>query len=134
MNHHIPVGSTYYPSRLSTPKKTGASQPATKPFDQWLSDSLTAQQSQSSSPKALSFSQHAVQRMRESGIELQPEDMQRLESGFQKARDKGARESLILMDNVAYVVSISNQKVITAMDESRMKENVFTNIDSAVFV
>ncbi|RAP30121.1 hypothetical protein C2W64_02676 [Brevibacillus laterosporus] len=72
--------------------------------------------------------------MRESGIELQPEDMQRLESGFQKARNKGARESLILMDRVAYVVSISNHKVITAMDESRMKENVFTNIDSAVFV
>ncbi|MBG9788101.1 TIGR02530 family flagellar biosynthesis protein [Brevibacillus laterosporus] len=132
MNHHIRVGSTYYPSRLSTPKQTGASQPTTKPFDQWLSDSLTTQQS--SSPKALSFSQHAVQRMRESGIELQPEDMKRLESGFQKARDKGARESLILMDNVAYVVSISNHKVITAMDESRMKENVFTNIDSAVFV
>ncbi len=49
-----------------------------------------------------------------------------------KAAAKGARESLILMDNLALVVSIRNRTVITAVDEKRMKEHVFTNIDSAV--
>lgn len=60
--------------------------------------------------------------------------MQRLEGAVQKAAAKGAKESLILMDNVAYVVSVVNQKVITAVDQMSMKENVFTNIDSAILL
>lgn len=60
--------------------------------------------------------------------------MERLETAVQKAASKGAKESLILMDNVAYVVSIVNRKIITAVDDGSMKDNVFTNIDSAIFV
>lgn len=82
----------------------------------------------------LKFSQHARQRLQSRNIELGEAELARLENAVSKARDKGARDSLILMDNLALVVSVKNNTVITAVDEQNLKENVFTNIDSAVIV
>ena len=53
---------------------------------------------------------------------------------LEKAENKGSKDSLIMVDNVAYVVSVENKTVITAIDDQNVKENVFTNIDSAVFM
>ena len=82
----------------------------------------------------LKFSQHARQRLQSRNIELGEAELARLENAVGKAREKGARDSLILMDNLALVVSVKNNTVITAVDEQNLKENVFTNIDSAVIV
>ena len=82
----------------------------------------------------LKFSQHARQRLQSRNIELGEAEIARLENAVSKAREKGARDSLILMDNLALVVSVRNNTVITAVDEQSLKENVFTNIDSAVIV
>lgn len=82
----------------------------------------------------LKFSQHAQQRLQSRNIELGDAELARLENAVSKAREKGARESLVLMDNLALVVSVKNNTVITAVDEQNLKENVFTNIDSAVIV
>jgi flagellar operon protein len=49
-----------------------------------------------------------------------------------RAEEKGARDSLVLLRDMAFIVSVSNRTVVTAMDGERLKENVFTNIDSAV--
>ena len=68
------------------------------------------------------------------GISLGREDVQRLESGVQKMADKGAQSSLLLMNDSAYVVSVKNRTVITAMDMQTARENVFTNIDSVAFL
>jgi len=78
------------------------------------------------------FSAHAEERLRSSRIVLTPEHVQRLNGAVSKAEAKGARESLILIDDLALVVSIKNRTVITAIGPDRLKENVFTNIDSAV--
>lgn len=81
----------------------------------------------------IKFSAHAQQRLAlRSG--LSDSELKRLLDGVAKAEQKGARESLILMDNLALIVSVKNRTVITAVDGQRMKENVFTNIDSAVIV
>jgi flagellar operon protein len=80
----------------------------------------------------LSFSAHAQKRLNEANINLDAGQMARLENAVQKAAAKGAKESLVLMDNLALVVSIRNRTVITAVDGERMRDNVFTNIDSAV--
>lgn len=80
------------------------------------------------------FSAHALQRLQERGIELSAEDKGRLAEAVQKAADKGARESLVLMDRVALVVSVSNETVITAVPEGELEDAVFTNIDSAVLM
>ena len=82
----------------------------------------------------LKFSAHAQQRLEMSRTSLTDGDLARINDAVQKAASKGARESLILMDNLALVVSVKNRTVITAVDGQRMKENIFTNIDSAVIL
>ncbi|MBO8141049.1 MAG: hypothetical protein H0Z37_02560 [Firmicutes bacterium] len=82
----------------------------------------------------LRFSAHAEARLRQAGIDLNGAQRMRLQSAVERAAAKGARESLILMDDLALVVSIRNRTVITAVDKTRSRENVFTNIDSTVIV
>lgn len=83
---------------------------------------------------SLKFSQHAQQRMDARGIRLDPKQLTDLAAAVDKAGSKSARESLILMQDCAFVVSIPNKTVITIIDGDSIKENVFTNIDSAVIV
>ncbi len=80
------------------------------------------------------FSAHAQARLEARNIKLTESQLNRIHSGVDKAASKGARESLVLVDNVALVVSIKNRTVITAVDDKNIKENVFTNIDSAVIM
>ncbi len=80
------------------------------------------------------FSKHAQERLKSRNIELNEEKLQKLQEAVGKARAKGSRDSLILMDNLALVVSIRNNTVITAIDGVNIQENVFTKIDSAVII
>ena len=80
----------------------------------------------------LKFSSHATSRLASRRIELSAAQMKSLNEAVSRAADKGCRESLVLMGNLAFVVSVKNKTVITVMDGEHMKENVFTNIDSAV--
>ena len=73
-------------------------------------------------------------RLQSRNIEFGPAQLERVANGIDRAAAKGARESLVLMDDVALVVSVKNRTVITAVDKSQLKDNVFTNIDSAVIV
>jgi flagellar operon protein len=82
--------------------------------------------------KELKFSAHAAARMKSRDIELTGEMMAKLENAVNSAAGKGARDSLIVMKNCAFIVNIPNRTVITAMDGASLKENIFTNIDSAV--
>ena len=82
----------------------------------------------------IKFSAHAQQRLSSRNIDLSADDLVRLRQGIAQAAAKGSRESLLLKDDVAFVVSIKNNTVITAVDAASMKGNVFTNIDSAVIV
>jgi flagellar operon protein len=82
----------------------------------------------------LKFSAHAQERLQSRNISLSTEDLVRLKQGVAQAAAKGSKESLLLKDDVAFVVSVKNQTVITAVDAASMKGNVFTNIDSAVIV
>ena len=82
----------------------------------------------------LKFSAHAQQRIASRNIQLDARDLTRLQAGMAQAAAKGSRESLLLKDDLAFVVSVTNNTVITAVDAASMKGNVFTNIDSAVIV
>lgn len=106
---------------MAAPPKPRA---ASADFRQLLAQRLDSQQ--------VRFSAHALQRLRAAGIQFGPEQHMKLQQAVDKAAAKGARESLVLLDDVALVVSVKNRTVITAVDGARMKENVFTNIDSAV--
>ena len=78
----------------------------------------------------LKFSKHAGERLIARNINLSREQMQRLATGTTKAREKGIGESLVLVDDLAFIVNVKNNTVITAMDDS--SEGIFTNIDGAV--
>lgn len=80
----------------------------------------------------LKFSRHAQERLEARNIQLEQKHLLRLQEAVEKAQTKGARESLVLLDDLAFVVSIKNKTVITAVDGDSRKGNVFTNIDSAI--
>ncbi len=82
--------------------------------------------------QGLKFSRHAKERLEARDIRLNTQQVNRLNEAVEKAQNKGCRESLVLLDDMAFVVSIKNKTVITAVDGENRKENVFTNIDSAV--
>ena len=79
------------------------------------------------------FSKHANQRLESRNINLSEDQMSRLNQGVSKARDKSINESLVMMDNLAFIVNVKNNTVVTAL-ESNEESNVFTNIDGAVIV
>lgn len=82
----------------------------------------------------LKFSNHAIERMYSRGISYSPEDMTRLGEAVKKAAAKGSKDTLVLMDNSALIVSVKNNTVVTVMDKNGLKENVFTNIDSTIVI
>ncbi len=80
----------------------------------------------------VTFSGHALARLERRGIAVDPPTMQRLDDGVRRAAGKGCREAVVLVDQTAFVVSVTNRTVITAVGQQHMKDHVFTNIDSAV--
>ena len=82
--------------------------------------------------KPVTFSGHALQRLERRGITVDDQTLARLGSAVDRAAAKGSRSSVVLVDDSAFVVSVPNRTVITAVDREHMKEQVFTNIDSAV--
>lgn len=85
-------------------------------------------------PPEVQFSKHALQRMHSRGVELSPSQLTRLSEAIDNAHRKGARETLVLTDDAAFVVSPANRTVISAFDRERLREGVFTQIDSAIIL
>lgn len=80
----------------------------------------------------LNFSNHAIDRLSGRGVNLDSDKVDRLTKAVQMADKKGADQSLVLLDQLAFLVSVRNKTVITAVETDRMKEGVFTQIDSAI--
>ena len=78
------------------------------------------------------FSKHAATRLNDRNINISGEQMDRLVAGIGKASQKGIRDSLVLVDDLALVVNVTSRTVITAI--SGAQDNVFSNIDGAVIV
>jgi flagellar operon protein len=113
------------PATTQAPARAGD---AAAGFDRVLADKLREPQS----PGALKWSAHAVQRLSQRQIAITPETQKRIEGAVDRLASKGGRESVVLVDKMAFVVSVPNRTVITAVDQAGMKDQVFTNIDSAV--
>ena len=73
-------------------------------------------------------------RLENRNINLSQEQSERLESGVQKASEKGIRESLVIVDSLAFIVNVPNKTVVTAMNQNESDENIYTNIDGAVIM
>ncbi len=84
--------------------------------------------------KELKFSKHAQERALQRGIDVTQSLMEDLQNAVDKAREKGARELAIIGDKEAFIVNVKSGIVITTMSSLEMKNNIFTNIDSAVII
>ncbi len=84
--------------------------------------------------KGLKFSKHAAVRLADRNIELSTKQLERLNEGAKKAQQKGIRDSLVIVDEIAFIVNVPSQTVVTAMDSAQTSENVFTNINGAVII
>lgn len=84
--------------------------------------------------KELKFSKHAVERLQQRNIQLTKQEISKINSALETAAQKGIKETLILMDNRAFIASVKNKTVITAAIDEQLKDNVFTNIDGAIII
>ena len=84
--------------------------------------------------EGLKFSKHASLRLEQRGIRLSDRQMERLSNGTKQAGQKGIRDSLVIVDELAFIVNVPKNTVITAMDSTETNSNVFTNIDGAVIM
>ncbi len=114
--HGIENSATYARNRINTHRGTGIS------FAEVL---------KKKSPE-VNFSAHAQARLKSRNISMTPEMMQKLGDAISGAQSKGSRDSLVLLSDMAFIVNVPNRTVVTAMDGESVKDNVFTNIDSAV--
>ncbi len=96
---------------------------------------LHKQQVQKQQPaENVKFSKHAANRLSDRNIELTDKQLERLNDGTKKAGKKGIRDSLVLVDQLAFIVNTKSNTVITAMDQTEADENIYTNIDGAVII
>jgi len=85
--------------------------------------------------KGVEFSGHALRRIESRSIPINENDsLERLNKGVELAAQKGCNDALVLVDSTAFVVSVKNNKVITALSGADLAGSVFTNIDSAVII
>lgn len=82
----------------------------------------------------IKFSAHAQRRLEERNINLDKTFMEQVNEAFAKVESKGAKQSLLLLGDVALIASVKNKTIVTAMDGENMNDHVFTNIDSAVII
>ncbi|HHY70580.1 MAG TPA: flagellar protein [Thermoanaerobacterales bacterium] len=125
-----------YSDKIQSKTNAGISPASTgvKKLQTGLKNSFDQILQQKIEEKELKISQHARMRMNMRNIRLTDDQKEILNNAVDKAKQKGVRESLILMQDMAFVVSIKNKTVITVIDGANIKENVFTNIDGAVIM
>jgi len=126
-----PITIIPQPINLTRTKPSARQQQATgagRCFDQLLNKQIDQQVDR----QGVKFSKHAVDRMNSRGIQFNPNQLQRIEQAVSQVAGKGGNDSLVMIDNTALVVSVKNETVVTVVDKGQLKNNVFTNIDSAV--
>jgi flagellar operon protein len=80
----------------------------------------------------VSFSKHATQRVERRQLSVDAPTLERLNAGVDRAAGKGSRDAVVFVDDTAFVVSVANRTVVTAVGRDQLRDHVFTNIDSAV--
>ncbi|MGF7048747.1 flagellar operon protein [Paenibacillus sp. DS2015] len=126
MSDRMTIGQLYpapiHPVTQSSSQRVSKGEQNSGSFEQLLQENM------------LKFSNHAIKRLEQRGIEIKQEQMASISNAVNQAAAKGSKESLILFKDMALIVSVPNRTVVTAMDGNSMKDNVFTQIDSAVII
>lgn len=94
----------------------------------------SGQEQQTQQAQGVAFSKHAISRAQERGIEVTPDLMDQLAGSVIRAQEKGATNILAMDGSKAFIINVPNAKVITTITQEEMRQNIFTNIDGAVFL
>ena len=113
------------PSNNDVKKSSGKTSKNNLDFQRLLQETITR-------GTDIKLSAHAEQRMQERNIVLEEKDMDALKGAIDQLEQKGARESLMIYKDYAFIASIRNRTIITSMDSTEL--DVVTNIDSAIIV
>jgi flagellar operon protein len=125
----LPAGRSAPARAAGAPARPGAPTAATAGAS---GPSFASALQEATGAQPLHFSRHALERVQRRGIDLNPATLDRLGKGVERAAGKGSRDSVVLVDGNAFVVSVANRTVVTAVGSQQMKDQVFTNVDSAV--
>lgn len=96
-------------------------------FEQLLQETIQQKQE-------VQFSKHAKERIDQRGIEVTTTLMNDLNNAVEKAKQKGAKDVVIIGSKEVFIVNIPNNIVVTTLSGAEMKNNIFTKIDSAVIL
>jgi flagellar operon protein len=113
----LPAGGADALRERTSPAGSGGS-----PFEEILSKEADG----------LKISKHAQERLESRNIQLNETDFEQLQRAVSKAALKGSKDSLVMLRDMAFIVSVQNKTIVTALDTDRMKDGVVTNIDSAI--
>ncbi|MCL2165267.1 MAG: flagellar biosynthesis protein [Oscillospiraceae bacterium] len=114
---------------VNTPDRNGFSGVRQQPVTDGASFADELKKAQS----GVKFSKHAEMRLKTRNIDLSADQKEKLSIAIDRAGEKGLRDTLVIMDSLAMVANVKNRTIVTAVDSGELKQNVFTNIDGAVF-
>jgi flagellar operon protein len=80
------------------------------------------------------LSAHAAKRLHDRDLNMDSDEFLKIKDAISKLKSKGGKDSLVVTNSAAYIVDVNNNKIVTAIDKNKMSENVFTKIDSTLFV
>jgi flagellar operon protein len=122
LDRTIPIGPQ--------PASSGpAARPANRPSS---AGGVSFQDALQQAGQGVQLSRHAQKRVDSRDLDLDPARLARLNTAISRAAEKGSRNSVVMLDNLAVVVDVNQRTVVTAMNAQEGKERVFTNIDSVV--
>ena len=109
--------------------QTGTGKPVTtgQSFEELLNRQINRQ-------RPLTFSKHAQSRTEQRGIELTQAELQKLDAAVAKAGEKGLNDTLVYMNNTAFIVNVPQKVVVTVVEKAEADSQVFTNIDGAIIL
>lgn len=129
LRNQISVTTGKAAPNISDHNRTNIGKPQESPFADVLKKEISKQTG------GVEFSKHAIARLDQREIDLtQGHKLERLNKGVELAQQKGAEDTLVLVDSTAFVVSVKNNRVITMLSSEDLEGNVFTNIDSTVII
>jgi len=111
----------------SAPKTAGQQQEQGSSFSEILAERIRAN-------TGINFTKHAIERVTQRNVDIDSARMERLNEGVRLASQKGLGETLILIDQTAFIVNAKSNTVITTVSGNDLKGNVFSNIDGAVII
>ncbi|HLS66489.1 MAG TPA: TIGR02530 family flagellar biosynthesis protein [Pseudogracilibacillus sp.] len=79
-------------------------------------------------------SKHAQQRLAERNIHVPEQKWQQLNEKMVEANEKGVTDALVMMGDVALVVSTKNKTVVTAIHQEEAMNKIFTNINGTIIL